>query len=68
MLCHSLRNTVVQKQLEYSLISSVFIVFAPVGLASTLQFAAALPMWAIQRMLECKPLDDEDPLPPVQPL
>jgi hypothetical protein len=58
-------NTVVQNQMKFSLISSVFIVYAKLELASSLEFATALPMWAMQRMsaIECEPLDDDDPLP-----
>jgi hypothetical protein len=45
-----LPNTFLQRQIEFSLISSVFTVFAPLSLACELNFAAALPMFAIQRM------------------
>jgi len=54
---------VMQNQQENALISSVFIVHAPIRVVSALHFRASLPMFAIANQQPIMPCEDDDILP-----
>jgi hypothetical protein len=65
-ICHLFVLTqcgMLQNQLDNALISKVFIVYAPLSVASSLFFRASLPMHAISHSLAIIPCDDDDLLP-----
>lgn len=64
VICHLFVLThVMQNQLDYALISKVFIVYAPLSVASSLFFRASLPIHAISHSLAITPCEDDDLLP-----